>query len=84
MCVAPETQILTDQGYFAIKSLEGKTVNLWNGMEFSETTVHKTGTDQELITIETSDGCSLDCTPYHKFYIKKGTAKGSALSNPYG
>ena len=78
LCVAPETQILTDQGYFEIKSLEGKTVNVWNGAEFSETTVHKTGTDQELITIQTSDGCSLDCTPYHKFYIKKG----SAISNP--
>jgi ribonucleoside-diphosphate reductase alpha chain len=78
LCVAPETQILTDQGYFEIKSLEGKTVNVWNGAEFSETTVHKTGTEQELITVETSDGCSLDCTPYHKFYIKKG----SALLNP--
>jgi ribonucleotide reductase alpha subunit len=82
LCVAPETQILTDKGYFEIKSLEGKTVNVWNGEEFSETTVHKTGTDQELITIETSDGCSLDCTPYHKFYIKKDEAKGSALLNP--
>ena len=77
LCVAPETLILTDSGYFEIKTLEGKTVNVWNGSEFSETIIHKTGTDQELITVETSDGCSLDCTPYHKFYIK-----GSALSNP--
>ena len=70
LCVAPETKILTDKGYFEIQSLEGKKVNVWNGTEFSETTVFKTGVDQELITIETSDGCSLDCTPYHKFYIE--------------
>ncbi len=70
LCVAPETKILTDEGYFEIKSLEGKSVKVWNGEEFSETTIQKTGTDQELIRIETSDGCSLDCTPYHKFYIQ--------------
>ena len=73
LCVAPETQILTDEGYFEIKSLEGKTVKVWNGEEFSETIVQKTGTDQELITIETSDGCTLDCTPYHKFYLQDGS-----------
>ena len=73
LCVAPETKILTDEGYFEIKSLEGKSVKVWNGEEFSETTIQKTGTDQELIRIETSDGCSLDCTPYHKFYLQDGT-----------
>ena len=73
LCVAPETQILTEGGYFEIKSLEGKTVKVWNGEEFSETIVQKTGTDQELITVETSDGCILDCTPYHKFYLQDGS-----------
>lgn len=70
LCVAPETQILTDTGYFAIKTLEGQIVNVWNGEEFSETTIHKTGVNQELMTVETSDGCLLECTPYHKFYIQ--------------
>ena len=73
LCVAPETLILTEEGYFEIKSLEGKSVKVWNGEEFSETTVNKTGTDQELMTIETSDGCKLDCTPYHKFYLQDGS-----------
>ena len=72
LCVAPETLILTEDGYFEIKSLEGKTVKVWNGEEFSETIVCKTGADQELMTIETSDGCALDCTPYHKFYLQDG------------
>lgn len=70
LCVAPDTQILTDTGYFEIKNLEGQTVNVWNGEEFSETTIYKTGVNQELLTVETSDGCSLNCTPYHKFYIQ--------------
>ena len=70
LCVAPETRILTDKGYFEIKSLDGKTIQVWNGEEFSETVVTKTGTSQPLMTVETSDGCTLDCTPYHKFYIQ--------------
>ena len=69
LCVAPETKVLTDKGYFEIQKLNGQIVNVWNGQEFSETTVHKTGENQELITVETSDGCVLDCTPYHKFFI---------------
>ena len=73
LCVAPETLILTDKGYFEIKTLEGQQINVWNGEEFSATTVYKTGVNQELLTIETSDGCTLDCTPYHKFYIQNTT-----------
>ena len=74
LCVAPETLLLTETGYFPIQFLVGNpNVKVWNGTEFSETFIHKTGTDQELITVETSDGCTLDCTPYHKFYLADGT-----------
>ena len=69
LCVAPETFILTDEGYSTICSLMDKTVNVWNGTEFSEVIVRKTGENQSLIRIKTSDGCTLDCTPYHKFFI---------------
>ena len=79
LCVAPETRLLTDKGYFEIQSLNGKMVNVWNGEEFSETTVFKTGTDQPLITIETSDGCTLDCTPEHKFYIANTAVEAQHL-----
>jgi ribonucleoside-diphosphate reductase alpha chain len=34
-CVAPETKILTKNGYFEIKSLVGQWVDVWNGKEFS-------------------------------------------------
>jgi len=70
LCVAPETCILTDKGYAEICTLQDQQVNVWNGVEFSEVAVRKTGEEQELMTIETSDGCTLDCTPYHKFYIQ--------------
>jgi ribonucleoside-diphosphate reductase alpha chain len=80
LCVAPETQILTDKGYYQIKSLVDQKVNVWNGDEFSEVTVCKTGENQELLKVETSDGCSLECTPYHKFYIQN--KYNSSKSNP--
>jgi ribonucleotide reductase alpha subunit len=70
LCVAPETVILTDKGHVTIQTLEGQTVNVWNGVEFSEVVVAKTGTDQNLIDVFTSDGSKLTCTPQHKFYKK--------------
>jgi ribonucleoside-diphosphate reductase alpha chain len=69
LCVSGDTKILTDMGHINIKDLEGKSVNVWNGKEFSKTKVFKTGTNKELMKINFSDGCSLKCTPYHKFYI---------------
>jgi ribonucleotide reductase alpha subunit len=69
LCVAPETLILTDRGHIEIKSLCDQTVNVWNGQEFSEVVVKKTGENQELINVYTDDGLKLACTPYHKFYI---------------
>jgi ribonucleotide reductase alpha subunit len=70
LCVAPETQILTSKGYFQIASLQDQTVEVWNGEEFSETVVRKTGEDQELIKVKFSNGSEIECTKYHKFYIE--------------
>ena len=77
LCVAPETKILTDMGHLEIKSLHGKKVNVWNGEEFSEVEIIKTGENQELINVETDDGNVLSCTPYHKFYIQNSYSKSS-------
>lgn len=70
LCVAPETTILTDKGYVPIRRLENEFINVWNGKEWSNVQVLKTGVDQKLITVKLSNGVSIDCTPYHKFYIK--------------
>jgi ribonucleoside-diphosphate reductase alpha chain len=72
LCVSGETMILTSNGYYDIKSLENKDIEVWNGKEWSKTTVRKTGENQKLINIEFSNGMSVKCTPYHKFYIEKG------------
>lgn len=70
LCVAPETLVLTDNGYFPIKDLENQTVRVWNGDNWSATTIKKTGENQKLIEVYFSNGASLTCTPYHKFLIQ--------------
>ena len=72
LCVAPDTQILTDKGYQKIGELEGQDVNVWNGLEWSKVTIHKTGENQEMWRVSFSDGSMLECTGYHKFFIQEG------------
>lgn len=72
LCVAPETPILTDKGYIPIGDLKDQEVNVWNGEEWSPTTVRQTGVNQELIKVKLSNGSELDCTPYHRFYVVEG------------
>ena len=79
LCVAPETKILTDNGHIEIKNLVNRKVNVWNGEEFSEVTIKKTGENQELIDVYTDDGCVLTCTKYHKFYIQNSTVEAQSL-----
>lgn len=72
LCVAPETQILTKFGHVPIAELEGCSVDVWNGEEWSNVDVVKTGENQELLLVEMVSGKSLHCTPYHKFYVEEG------------
>ncbi len=83
LCVSPQTHILTREGQYPIYSLyrdnypesqqeEHRTVEVWNGEEFSEVEVMKTGENCSFIRVNTSDGANLVCTPYHKFYIRDG------------
>jgi len=69
-CVQGDTLLLTDKGHQTIETLKDKTVNVWNGKEFSEVIVKQTNDNAELLTIEFSDGAQLTCTKYHKFYIQ--------------
>jgi ribonucleotide reductase beta subunit family protein with ferritin-like domain len=72
-CVTGETKILTDKGYYMIKDLENKNVNVWNGEEFSQVDIKYTG-DQEIYKIVLSNGMELDCSPGHKWLIQKGNS----------
>lgn len=71
-CVHGDTKILTDTGYFTIRDLEDKEVNVWNGSEFSNTTVHQTGEDEKFLNVALSNGMKLRCTDGHKWFIRKG------------
>jgi len=42
---------------------------VWNGHEFSTVVVRQTGSNQPLLRLTMTNGVTLDCTPYHKFYI---------------
>jgi ribonucleoside-diphosphate reductase alpha chain len=77
LCVAPETLILTDEGYQQIAELENESVNVWNGKEFSNVVVKKTGENQKLVRVVTNSGFELECTPYHKFYVAIRPEEGS-------
>lgn len=79
LCVAPETQILTKNGYEVISELEGENVEVWNGKEWSETTIVKTGENQPLLTVKTSSNQELTCTPYHKWYVQTNYSRGSIV-----
>lgn len=69
LCVAPETIVLTKTGNHVIKDLCDQIVEVWNGMEWSQVEIKKTGEHQRLIRVEFDNGKHIECTPYHKFYI---------------
>jgi ribonucleotide reductase alpha subunit len=75
LCVAPETFVITRTGPYKIRDLEGKSVEVWNGAQWSAVTPTKTGTNQRLmkITVRTDlakgDTRELYCTDYHKFIL---------------
>ena len=71
LCVAPETMLLTKDGYFPISLLENDDVEVWNGKQWSLTKVKKTGINQKIVKVILSNGQILECTPYHKWYTVK-------------
>lgn len=78
-CVAPETKILTDTGYYEIKELCDKKVNVWNGEEFSEVTVVNTSPMAKLIKVKLSNGMTLECTEEHKWLMRRGAERHPEL-----
>jgi len=68
LCVAGNTPLLTRKGYFEIESLFDQQVDVWNGKEWSPVVVQQTSTQSPLMKISLSDGSTLECTEYHKFY----------------
>jgi len=69
--VAPETLILTKGGHKRIDQLLGKSIEIWNGNEWSIVKCEKTGENKRIINVILDDGSSLSCTPHHEFYVDK-------------
>jgi len=68
--VSGDTMILTINGYIPINEIVGDVVNVWNGHEFSTTTITQSGIDQSLLEVTFDNGASIKCTPYQKFHIQ--------------
>lgn len=77
LCVSGDTKILTKEGNSEISKLKDKTVEVWNGLEWSETIVRQTSESSELLKITFDNGISIKCTPEHKFYIQTSYLKSS-------
>lgn len=75
LCVSGNTFVLTYNGHIQIKNLVDQKVDIWNGKQWSNVTVRKTGENQNLIRVNFSNGVSIDCTPYHKFFISDGVER---------
>jgi ribonucleoside-diphosphate reductase alpha chain len=80
LCVSGDTMILTDKGYFPIAELEGENVRVWNGKNFSDTVVLKTGENIEMCKVSFNNGMNLVCTDYHRFYVRDPIKAGGPNS----
>jgi ribonucleoside-diphosphate reductase alpha chain len=73
LCVSGDTFILTkEHGQVPIKDVVNKELHVWNGEQWSKTTVKQTSDASELWKVELSNGSEIYCTGYHKFFIQKG------------
>lgn len=68
LCVTGDTKILTRKGQVNIEKVVGKSVEVWNGVEWSEVTPFTTG-KSKILEVELSNGMSLKTTPEHKFLV---------------
>lgn len=68
-CVRADTKILTKKGSLPIIDTVGKEVEIWNGYEWSKVTPYKTGNNERLFRVYTSDGRYLDCTEDHMWMV---------------
>ena len=75
LCVAGSTRVLTEFGYMRIDEMVDDDVKIWNGLEWSEVTIRKTGVNQPMKRLQFNNGLYLDCTPTHKFYIQQQNFK---------
>lgn len=70
LCVAGDTFILTQEyGEVRIQSVVDRELHVWNGQEWSKTTIKQTSSGAKLMRVNFDNGSELFCTQYHKFYV---------------
>ncbi len=69
LCVSGDTKILTKQGNIPIERLVGKTIECWNGEEWSDTLIEKTSDGQKVLEILFNNQEIVRATPYHKWEV---------------
>ena len=68
LCVTGDTKILTRGGQVSIEEVVGKSVEVWNGVEWSEVVPFATG-KSKILEVTLSNGMSIKTTPEHKFLV---------------
>ena len=73
LCVTGDTKVLTKEyGYIPIQNVAGKTLECWNGSEWSWTPLYKTHPSyDEVYTVTFSNGEFINASDYHKWYVEQ-------------
>ena len=69
-CVSGETILITRDGMHQIQDIVGKSVEVWNGKNWSKVVPILTGRDRTLYRVAFADGTYLDVTEKHRFFVK--------------
>ncbi|MFK5975792.1 MAG: ribonucleotide reductase N-terminal alpha domain-containing protein [Sulfurovum sp.] len=70
LCVTGDTKVLTKKyGYIKIKKVAGKTLECWNGEEWSKTELFQTSESQKVLKVNLSSQQTIEATPYHKWSV---------------
>jgi len=70
--VTGETQVLTDRGYRAVRSIVGKPTSVWTGKQWASGVVfEQTKADAEVVRVEISGGRFVRCDPEHEFLVER-------------
>ena len=80
LCVHGDTKILTKTCEIEISKLENQFVEVWNGKEWSEVQIIKTGKNQKLMKVSVAvyingnykNNSEIVCTEHHKWYDVNG------------
>jgi len=70
LCVAGSTMLQMRDGVQPIAELVGKSIEIWNGDDWSKVEPRMTGSNRKLFRVHMSDGSYLDTTSNHGWLVK--------------